>query len=88
MSDLIVPTVHSNGTSGEYLLDQNDCIVEALRNVLDTMRMMPPNGRDFYPKGNGVSMDAHKAFAERYATICRVLDDFLEVGDGIRKQIE
>ena len=44
-----LPIVHDNGTSKQSLLDSRDDVYDALRAVLERLRDMAPNGRDYYP---------------------------------------
>lgn len=45
---LVVPTVHSNGTSSEELLSLREEFYSKLRDAETALRHMAPNGRDYY----------------------------------------
>ena len=50
MTSIILPIVHLNGTSKGALIESRSNVYDALRQVLDVMREMAPNGRDYYPQ--------------------------------------
>ena len=52
MSDhvgLVLPIVHLNGTSRDALLDQRCKFGQRLREAMEALSEMAPNGRDYYP---------------------------------------
>lgn len=50
---LMVPFIHSNGTSGEELARLNIKVAESLQQVLDDLALATPHGRDFYHYEDG-----------------------------------
>lgn len=50
MNELITPIVHLNGTSADSLLEQREQVYCKLGEVLDALKQMAPNGRDYYPE--------------------------------------
>lgn len=63
------PTIHLNGSGRQRLLDQARDAADALREAIDALRLMSPNGRDFYPQGDGAIRAAIAAHTQRIATI-------------------
>jgi len=77
MTPLIAPTVHMNGTSKEELVQQRIEVVEAARLLYQAMQKAMPNGRDYYPQGDGVGAKAQAAWVERMAMIEQLSDELL-----------
>lgn len=46
--DLIVPTVHLNGTSAETLTDNLCEVYSAIGDAIRKLKQAAPNGRDYY----------------------------------------
>lgn len=50
MPDIILPSIHLNGSGKDSLLDE---ACEAMRAVANAIEKLPrPNGRDYYPQGD------------------------------------
>tara|TARA_Y100000310_G_C20285717_1_gene624766 strand:+ start:230 stop:493 length:264 start_codon:yes stop_codon:yes gene_type:complete len=78
MSDLALPTLHLNGSGQQNLYDQFSDATEALRNAIETMRRMTPNGRDYYVQGDA---DCYReAMAQHEARVLKV--------SGVLEEIE
>lgn len=75
---MIYPTIHRNGTSKRELIDQlcsaGNAVDDAIRSLCDCA----PNGRDYYPQGNGAIT---KADAEHRARIQKLRDVHAELMD-------
>jgi hypothetical protein len=50
---MILPTVHSNGTSREQLVQLRLDVVAPLRVAISALQMACPHARDFYPQEDG-----------------------------------
>lgn len=72
MTPLIMPTVHSNGTSKEELVRQHLDIMKAASDLLKALEAGTPHGRD-YPRGNHGR--AHDAWWERVEVVERLRAD-------------
>jgi hypothetical protein len=48
--ELVMPTIHLNGTGRQALVEQYANAVEALQTALDKVRAAAPHGRDYYPQ--------------------------------------
>jgi hypothetical protein len=64
---MILPIVNINGTSREELVEQRREVYQALRVVLEKLRAMSPNGRDFQTDATGAQFKA-----ARHQHECRV----------------
>jgi hypothetical protein len=87
MINLVTPTVHLNGTTGQHLLDQQLDVIHALENVLTVMSQACPNARDFYPQGEGVALEARGAYNERRKVITNMIAEYETIAINIHEQI-
>lgn len=87
----MVPTIHLNGTSRESLIEATCNAADKLRDALDTLRQMGPNGRDYYPQGPDAlhkAVDEHLARMGKVQAVLDELEAFVnaipERGGGVR----
>jgi len=88
MTKLVTPTVHLNGTSTRFLLDQQLQVMGALEGVLTAMRNACPNARDFYPQGEGVALQAREAYNERFRLISELRAEYEALALEIQNLVE
>jgi len=88
MTNLVTPTIHSNGTDGNELLSSVQAITASLSHVQDAMRAAMPNGRDYYPQGSEAASEARTAFVERRTIIWEMLKEFEDLELAIYAQNE
>jgi hypothetical protein len=77
MTDLMKPTVHLNGTSKERLLEDYCDAIDALHNAGKALAKTCPNGRDYYPQGNGAintAMNEHEERMRKLRVVIRELE--------------
>jgi hypothetical protein len=80
---MILPTIHSNGTNINTLIDGYDAIHEALYRLNLRWQGVEFDARDYYPQGP----DAYtKAVEERLAQDAN-LNEFRAYLDGIRQHL-
>lgn len=77
--NLILPTIHPNGTGRETLVADYQRFLGALNSARTGMRDVGPNGRDYYPQGPGA---LERAQAEHLARMKR-LDSIIEEIEAI-----
>ncbi len=73
-----VPTVHMNGTSKNELISQLETAVSAIRVAVTALENAAPNGRDYYPQGDGaigVAMQRHQDQCQRFGGVVDELND-------------
>ena len=87
MTNLVTPTVHLNGTTGQHLLDQQLKVIHALRDVLTVMSQACPNARDFYPQGEGVALEAREVYNERRKIISKMIAEYETIAINVHEQI-
>lgn len=63
------PTIHSNGTSRDALMDDYQAFGDSLRAALRACERAIPNGRDYYPQG----ADASRGAIEEHGRRCRAI---------------
>jgi len=84
----LVPTVHSNGTSAESLVEGLSAAIDALHEAQRLMCEAAPNGRDYYVQGNlaaGAAMDAHE---RRLINLNRMLTELEEQRNHVQAVID
>lgn len=72
-----ITTVHINGTSERYLIDQLCEARSAIHNAIKAVGETYPNGRDYYPQGPDA---IGKAVDEHVARVQRLTDVYAELG--------
>lgn len=74
---MTVPTIHSNGTSKERLIEALCEATNKLREAFDAIRECAPNGRDHYVQGPaalGKAIDEHQSRLQRIDDVRKELD--------------
>lgn len=79
---IIRPTVNINGTSRDELVDQRRAVADALRDVVETMGHMVPNGRDYPGDYDRLQRDREIHFA-RMNQINKLYLDIIEEASAI-----
>lgn len=86
MSMFKIPTIHLNGTGKQTLLDGCQTAREALSNAKEKLMAAAPNGRDYYPQGDGAYEVARLEHGQRLARIEQVIVELDIVMEGIVDQ--
>ena len=84
---LSVPTVHSNGTSGEALLDQVTGAMAAIRAAMDAMTEASPHARDYYTRGPHRLTQALVEHESRNARLRSVLVEYETISESIANNV-
>jgi len=82
-SDLMVPTVHLNGTSRDELSRQ---VCQAYAAVVEAGRALAasaPNGRDYYPQGQDAIIRAMTQHELRMRKLREVADELQHIAEQI-----
>lgn len=81
MPEIVLPIVHLNGTSCEELIRQRESVYDALQKVMDALRGMGPNGRDYYLEAGRMqkALDQHQRRCAHVAALIEELD--IEIGE-------
>ena len=86
MSEAKPPMVHLNGTSRDQLLDVREKAYYALLAAYDAVKGIAPNGRDYYPYGNGEFEKATDAQLSRLRRIDDVREEISQEMVSILEQ--
>ena len=86
--DVMLPTVHTNGTPGERLFEDVMKAYEAVRQAQEAMRHVTPNGRDYYTQGPDATTKARDQHFERQKKLADVFDDLAAIALSIRDQVD
>lgn len=85
---MTVPIVHSNGTTGEVLLDQYTSAAHAVQAAIDAVCDAGPNARDYYVQGPDAGLAAQRAHEARVKTLKGVRDELVAIAEGIQDQLD
>lgn len=75
---MILPIVNNNGTSRDELVNQRREVYQALSEVLEKMRAMSPNGRDYQTDPTGAQFKAARVVHEARVKLIQSLRDSME----------
>lgn len=79
--NIVIPTIHRNGTSQEDLLTEPMDAISALRHAID--KLPNPNGRDYYPQGDDKISEAIGQERVWRSALQAVLSDLERYAEGI-----
>lgn len=85
---MIVPTLHSNGTSCSDLLGQMEHAGAALMAAIKALEAMAPNGRDYYPQGSTAHAQAVCEHAARVARVKATLDEIMYMHERVTQAMD
>lgn len=74
---MILPVIHTNGTSGEELARLYGDARRAALHAINAAQAAAPNGRDFYPLGDNAHAAAMREHCQRVEKLRSVHDDLL-----------
>lgn len=77
------PTIHTNGTSAQELLDGLGEIHVALNNAVAKLYEYGPNARDYYPQGDAAFAAARDEHASRIERVRSVIAEIEEIAESI-----
>jgi hypothetical protein len=87
MADVIVPTVHLNGTSAESLIAQLHAVDKALNDAVSAMSLATPHDRDYYVQDDpDAGPKARLANWERQIRIEAIRHEIQEIMQGVYDQ--
>lgn len=72
---IITPTIHSNGTSARSLCEGYTSAYIAVDAAIDAICAAGPNGRDYYPQGDGAFMEAHTEHLARLTQLNAIREE-------------
>ena len=81
-----IPTVHLNGTSKAELLRQVEAAAAGIRDAQRWLEAAGPNGRDYYPQGEGALREACAERNAWFEQLQAIYDGLLAIHTGIDEQ--
>lgn len=78
-----VPTIHLNGTSRERLFEPLIEALNALRTATEKVAATAPNGRDYYPQGEGAIDDALRQHRRRMQDLEAIQRELTEIAEAV-----
>lgn len=82
---MVVPTIHTNGTSREALLDQICNAGNAVRTAIDALCDAAPNARDYYPQGDNAYQMSASEHARRVDALRAVLNELQDIAESVAR---
>jgi hypothetical protein len=83
---MIAPTIHLNGTGADRLLDATTAAMAAVDAAESAVHETQPNGRDYYPQGDGVYLAAIDEHRARMRALRKVRDELGALAENIADQ--
>lgn len=80
---MLAPTIHTNGTPRERLLDGACEVVANLTMTLRSMTENGPNGRDYYPQGDKAMRQATAEWQALADKVREVRKEILALSEAI-----
>lgn len=87
VNDLMVPTIHLNGSSPTNLRDANRLVGDALRQLAELMVDAEPNSRDYYLQGDGAYNRARSEHVARLDMVRRLRLEYTYIVEKIDEQL-
>lgn len=81
--EIMIPIIHLNGTSKKDLVDQYENAIQALEEALQVVLKSAPNGRDYYPLGEGAYGIAFNQHVTRIGKINSVISELSSIVEQI-----
>lgn len=79
------PTIHLGGSAKSHLLDAYMGASDALRTAIGKLTEAEPNGRDYYPQGDGAIGEAIREHVARLAALESVLRDIEALSEHVSR---
>jgi len=77
------PTIHINGTDGAELFAQVCAVLGALRALRKAQDEAQPNGRDYYPQGEGALRAATLEHQARVDKVRELIGEYQALAEAI-----
>lgn len=81
MKDIMLPTIHLNGTSLAALAEANDRAHYALLTAIAKLAEAAPNGRDYYPQSPEALYKAQDEHWDRINRLQSVTKELEQIGE-------
>ena len=81
MKDIMLPTIHMNGTSLAALREANDKAHTAVLDAIGVLAEAAPNGRDYYPQSPDALYRAQNEHYDRVKRLQSVAKELEQIGE-------
>src|SRR5262245_33043698 len=88
MMDVLIPTVHLNGTDPKSLLDDLRNAIAVLREAEGMLERCTPHDRDYYPQGAFAGAKARVDHLFRLARVRHNIDELERIREGVQAQAD
>jgi len=78
---MMLPIIHSNGTSREALIEAYVEALTAIDYALDAIKYTVPNDRDYYPRGPDATHAAWREHTERVRRLHEIRDELYALSE-------
>ncbi len=86
MQAMLIPTVHMNGDSKKTLEEDNLAAYRAIVGAMEVIAKACPNGRNFYPQGDGAIYQAIAEHQRRLEALEVIRLEYEAILEGIQQQ--
>lgn len=83
--NLMVPSVHLNGTGRKTLSEQNHAAASAVNEAIGKLTQAAPNARDYYPQGPDAYARARSQHEARVLRLQAVYEELAQVYAAIEE---
>lgn len=83
---MMTPTIHSNGTSKQNLLQELTEAHAAVGAAIAALRQVTVHGRDYYVQGPAAYPQAREEMDRRLASLGQIADDLTEMYHAVEAQ--
>lgn len=80
---LVVPTIHTNGTTREALIAGYVKAADAVLAAQEAVDAASPNARDYYPQGPGAIIFATTQHYKRLTRLRRIREEMLALAEEL-----
>lgn len=81
--ELVLPTVHLNGTSANCLLDGYMEARSAVMRAGEAIQAIEFNARDYYPQGGNAFKVAQEQHVSRLKRLSEIADELLRIAEHV-----
>lgn len=85
--NIMLPSIHVNGTSARQLLDDYHDAAHHLQEALNALDRCAPNGRDYYPQGQFAINRAIEEHVRRTSWIRSALAEIEAIGEHVSNHV-
>ena len=85
---MLAPTIHLNGSNPEQMIQDALSSRRAVEDAIEKLRLVVPNGRDYYPQGNDAAHTAASDYRAMLEKLQSVSSELMEHAQNIDAAME